>query len=45
MIMVYLLTDYDFKFPEGVTEGPVSITAETHLLPNRNAEIELEGRF
>ena len=44
-IMVYLLTNHDFKFPQSVTERPVSITAETHLLPNRDAKIELKGRF
>ena len=45
MIMVYLLTNYDFKFPEGVTERPLSIPAETQLLPNHDAKIELKGRF
>lgn len=44
MIMVYLLTNYDFKFPEGVTERPESFTAETQFLPNHTAKISLKGR-
>jgi cytochrome P450 len=44
MIMVYLLMNYDFKFPEGVTKRPESLAAETQLLPNRTATVMLKGR-
>lgn len=44
MIMVYLLTNYDFRFPEGVTERPPSFAAETQFLPNHEAKIMLKAR-
>lgn len=44
MIMVYLLTNYDFKFPAGVTERPPSFAAETQFLPNHTAKILLKQR-
>jgi hypothetical protein len=44
MIMVYLLMNYDFKFPEGVTERPESFAAETQFLPNHTAKVCLKGR-
>ena len=43
--MLHFLTDYDFNFPEGFTERSAGISAETHSLPNRDATIELKGRF
>lgn len=44
MIVVYLLQNYDFKFPEGVTERPKSVLAETQCLPNHKAQVLLKGR-
>lgn len=44
MIMMYLLTNYEFKFPEGVTERPKSFAAETQFLPDHTARVMLKGR-
>ncbi len=44
MIMVYLLTKYNFEFPKGVMGRPESFAAETQLLPNHSAKIMLKGR-
>lgn len=44
MIMVYLLTKYDFKFPTGITERPESLHAETQCLPNHTAKILFKAR-
>jgi hypothetical protein len=43
MIMVYLLMNYHFKFPEGVTGRPESFAAETQFLPNHTAKLSLKG--
>ena len=44
MIVIYLLRNYDFQFPEGVTERPMSLLAETQCLPNHDAKILLKER-
>lgn len=44
MIMVYLLTKYNFKFSHGVTERPESLHAETQCLPNHTAKILFKAR-
>ena len=44
MIMVYLLMNYGFKFPEGVTQRPESFAAETQFLPNHTAKVCLNVR-
>lgn len=44
MIMVHLLMNYDFKFPDGITERPESFATETQCLPNHTAKVCLKGR-
>ncbi|KAK1977251.1 putative cytochrome P450 [Colletotrichum cereale] len=43
-IMVYLLTKYDFKFPDGQTERPPSLIFETQNLPNPAGRIMFKRR-
>ena len=44
MIMAYLLTKFDFKFPDAVIERPESLLAETQCLPNHDAKILFKRR-
>lgn len=43
-IMVYLLMNYDFKFPKGKTERPQSLQVETQNLPNHEARLMFKRR-
>lgn len=43
-IMVYLLTHYDFRFPDGQTERPPSLIFETQNLPNSTGRIMFKRR-
>lgn len=43
-IMVYLLMNYDFKFPKGKPERPQSLQVETQNLPNHEATLMFKRR-
>jgi cytochrome P450 len=43
-IMVYFLSNYDFKFPEGKPTRPPSMVVETQNLPNHMGHIMFKRR-
>lgn len=45
MIMVHLLMNYSFQFPDGVTVRPESFAAETQFLPNHTAKVMIRKRI